>query len=90
MNQLPKQNWCYLTQMFKTFLPLQYAHEFTIDRTHSIPKPKHLPDNVPRDILARFHFYHIGVLMAEACKVTLFADILVATAQLRENIQLLR
>lgn len=33
--------------------------EVIVDRAHRLPKPKFLPEKVPRDIIARIHFFHV-------------------------------
>lgn len=51
--QLPQ----YVQELFTALLPAMSALELTVDRVHRIPKPSFLPDDVPRDVLLRLHFY---------------------------------
>ena len=45
--------------MFKALIPGLADIDVTIDRIHRLPKPSHLPETVPRDVLLRLHFFHI-------------------------------
>lgn len=49
----------YTTTFFKALLPDPAQDDLLIDRIHRIPKPNHISDNVPRDVLLCIHFYHI-------------------------------
>lgn len=49
----------YIQQLISTLLPDIPHREVIVNRAHRLPKPNHLPDNVPCDIFARIHFYHI-------------------------------
>lgn len=40
-------------------LPEAPGTEIIVDRAHRLPKPKFLPDQVPRDVIDRVHFFHI-------------------------------
>lgn len=40
-------------------LPAAKDYELIIDRTHHLPKPKFLPDEILRDVFAKVHFFHI-------------------------------
>lgn len=40
-------------------LPNRSSLDLTIDRIHRIPKPHHLPSQVPRDTIARIHFFQV-------------------------------
>lgn len=43
--------------------------EIVVDRAHRLPKPLFLPEKVPRDVIARVHFYHVKeALMQRARK----------------------
>lgn len=44
--------------LLKDALPEAPLEELIIDRFHRLPKPKHIPSHLPRDTLARIHFYH--------------------------------
>lgn len=47
----------YANDLIATLFPEISQIERMIDRIHRIPKPKHLDDSVPRDILMKIHFF---------------------------------
>lgn len=49
----------YVQQLITNLLPDTLAGEIIVDRAHRLPKPQHLPDKIPRDVLARMHFFHV-------------------------------
>lgn len=55
----PDQLSQFLSDFMAFTLPKASTLDLTIDRIHRIPKPKHLGPQVPRDTLARVHFFHI-------------------------------
>lgn len=62
----------YLLQLLKT---MENARDLVIDRTHCIAKPTSLPDIVPRDVLARIHFFHKkDRAMAAVCNAGKLSD----------------
>lgn len=56
---LPNDLRRYLQKMTMTLLPDTPEHEVVIDRAHRLPKPAHLSEHVPRDVIARFHFFQV-------------------------------
>ncbi|XP_056425356.1 uncharacterized protein LOC130366998 [Hyla sarda] len=48
----------YVRSLIQTVLPDCTPQELEVDRAHRIPKPRHLDESVPRDILARVHFFY--------------------------------
>lgn len=42
----------------KAYLPTLSDSNLIVDRIHHLPKPSHLLDNIPRDVLMRVHFFH--------------------------------
>lgn len=52
--------------LMKAFLPELSESDLIINRIHRLSKPKHLPDNIPRDVLMRVHFFHVkeGFMLA--------------------------
>lgn len=59
---MPKTILCaelhgYGSNMFSMLLPELSPIELTIDRIHRIPKPRHLEEAIPRDVLLQIHFY---------------------------------
>lgn len=49
----------FLQRMIADLLPSISPCDIIIDRAHRLPKPSYLPDKIPRDVIARIHFYHI-------------------------------
>lgn len=47
----------FFTNLLHEALPDLPLEELAIDRIHRLPKYKHLPDRLPRDTIARIHFY---------------------------------
>ena len=56
---LPAQLQKFARDLLQQILPDASESELQIDRIHRLPKPGFLPDNVPRDVLLRIHFYQI-------------------------------
>lgn len=48
----------YVRGLIKTLLPELKNIKLVIDRIHRLPKPKHLPGSIPRDVILLIHFYH--------------------------------
>lgn len=49
----------YVQHFIAAILPDIPDGEVIVDRAHRLPKPKFLPDSVPRDVIARIHFFHV-------------------------------
>lgn len=65
----------YLQKMIAEMLPATKPHELTTDRAHCLPKPSYLPERVPRDVIARIHYFHIkDQLMHFSCKRNSFSE----------------
>lgn len=43
----------------KETLPDLPLEELVIDRIHRLPKPQHIPAKLPRDTIARIHYYRV-------------------------------
>lgn len=55
---IPSAELCkYASTMVFALLPELSTVELTVDRIHRIPKPHHLEEAIPRDVLLRIHFY---------------------------------
>lgn len=54
----PAQLQQYARDLKKAFLPSIPESALAVDRIHRLPKPSHLPDNIPRDVLMWVHFYN--------------------------------
>lgn len=62
----------YVQQMRSTLLPDPPDREVVVDRAHRLQKHLFLPDNIPRDVIAKIHFYYLkGKLMQFARKIPL-------------------
>lgn len=94
-NVLPPQLQQYAQDLIQTFLPNIPDNEIYIDRIHRLPKPAHLPDNIPRDVLMRVHFYQTKEQLMSAFRknqqpperfahLQLFADLSQFTMQKRK------
>lgn len=88
----PAELTAYLQKLMTTALP-----DVIIDRAHSLPKLSFLSDKIPRDVIARIHFYHVkDQLMRYAKKhpalpdpfaaIALYADLSQATLMARHNL----
>uniref|UniRef100_A0A8C5M2A8 Uncharacterized protein n=1 Tax=Leptobrachium leishanense TaxID=445787 RepID=A0A8C5M2A8_9ANUR len=71
----------YMRTLMRTLLPGKLDTELQLDRIHRIPKPRHLDQTVPRDVLMRVHFFRIkeSLLSAMRTATTLpppYADLL--------------
>lgn len=45
--------------MMAKLLPATKSHELVVDRAHRLPKLSYLSERVPRDMIARIHYFHI-------------------------------
>lgn len=88
----------YVRALIQATLPSCSSQELEIDRAHRVPRPRHLDESVPRDILARVHFFSVkeklmnfsrlnGGLPAPYHHVAIYADLSAATLQLRRALQ---
>lgn len=95
---VPADLIAYARKIISQLLPDLPPMETIIDRIHRLPKPSHLPPEVPRDTLMRVHFYHakdmlmaksrrLGQLPAPYTKLQLFADISQYTRNQRRQLQ---
>ena len=94
---LPADLRTFASTLFSTLLPELSSIELTIDRIHRIPKPRHLADTVPRDVLLRIHFYQakeqilhkartLQTLPAPYADIQMYADLFQHTLQLRRQL----
>lgn len=95
---LPMDLRNYANTLFSTLLPELSPIELTIDRIHRIPKPKHLEESIPRDVILRIHFYQAKEqILSKARELTtlpppysdiqLFADLSQFTLQMRRQLK---
>lgn len=76
----------YVQQMRSTLLPSVPERKLVVDRAHRLPRPSHLPDNVPRDAIAKIYFFQVKQDLMKFAKcnsplpdpysgITLFTDL---------------
>lgn len=93
----PAELSSYVQQLLKAVLPTSTTHDLVIDRAHRLPKPKALPDSIPRDVIARIHFFHIKEDLMQTArkmeqlpepfhKVKLFTDLSQHTIRARQRL----
>lgn len=86
----------YLHQLLRNHILAAINYELTIKRAHRLPTPKFLAKVMPRDIIAKIHFFHIKEQAMIASRketsltgkfkgVTLFANLLQFTIQARRK-----
>lgn len=91
----PAELSSFLQQMTKTLPTLTPAD--VIDRAHRLHKLPHLHEKVPRDVIARIHFFHIKGQLMRFCRqndtlsdpyagITIYADLSQATMKSRNNL----
>ncbi|CAH2330097.1 Hypothetical predicted protein, partial [Pelobates cultripes] len=49
----------YFQTMVKSALPTAKNTDLLLDRIHRLPKPGNAPAAAPKDVIVRFHYYHI-------------------------------
>lgn len=64
----PSQLLQYAQALFSTLIPEATASDLLVDRIHRVPKPSFLPDDTPRDVLMRVHYYHIKDRILQASR----------------------
>ncbi|CAH2300985.1 Hypothetical predicted protein [Pelobates cultripes] len=86
----------HLTDLFKTLAPDLPADVLLFDRAHRVMKPKFLPEEAPRDILACLHYYHAKEALMQASRwrkdlpapyntIQLYSDLSARTLQKRRE-----
>lgn len=87
----------FIQQLMLKTLPDLSINDMIIDRAHRLVKPAHIPDNVPRDVIVRIHFYHIkdrlmrysrqnAALPDPYAGIAIYADLSQATLAARNNL----
>ncbi|CAH2272776.1 Hypothetical predicted protein [Pelobates cultripes] len=88
----------YVRGLMHAYAPDIPSDMLLVDRVHRVPKPKHLPDSAPRDVVLRAHYYHIKELVLRAHRsrqephedypsVLIMADLSAATLRRRRDFQ---
>ena len=96
-NVAPSSLRPYAMNMLAALMPDISAIELSIDRIHRLPKPSFIPENVPRDVLFRMHFYQSKEKLmsitrkgehggTEYAHLQFYADSSQFTLQLRRNL----
>lgn len=87
----------YMRDLILHFLPECDKQHLILDRTHRLPKPKGIPEHLPRDVITRVHFFHIKEDFLKAIrmqqplpnpysKIQVFPDLSQATLQWRKQL----
>lgn len=87
----------YFQNILQEMLPDATVTDLSIDRIHRLPKPKHLPDHLPRDTIARIHFYQTKEKFLQCMRkpdnalpciqgLSFFTDLSAYTMQRRKNL----
>ena len=83
--------------MLTALMPDISAIELSIDRIHRLPKPSFIPENAPRHVLFRMHFYQSKEKLmyitrkgehggTDYANLQFYADLSQFTLQLRKNL----
>ncbi|CAH2252641.1 Hypothetical predicted protein [Pelobates cultripes] len=86
----------HILSICNTLVPGLPNSAWAYDRMHRLPRPAHLPKEVPKDVIVRFHYFaHKETLLAAARKaltlpephqrIALFADLSAATMEKRRS-----
>ncbi|XP_056377033.1 uncharacterized protein LOC130273762 [Hyla sarda] len=66
----PKELEPFLKDFVKSLLPDCSAQEMEIDRAHRLPRSRNIDPSVPRDVIARFHFFKTKENILQAMRHT--------------------
>ncbi|CAH2321016.1 Hypothetical predicted protein [Pelobates cultripes] len=58
-NVSPQDLTHYVQKLFKSLIPSMTDADLRLDRTHRLPKPRHLPATIPRDVITRLHYFTV-------------------------------
>lgn len=94
----PSELQAYAINLFSTLIPELTQIELTINRIHRIPKPQHLEDSIPRDVLMRIHYYLVNeqilskaraitTLPAPYTQIQIYAGLSQHTLQMRRELK---
>lgn len=90
----------FTTNMFKALISELNDMDVRIDKIHHLPKPKHLPDQLPRDVILLLHFYHVKERLmmtmrkkeqipAQYSKINFYANLSQYTLKKHKNLNLI-
>lgn len=49
----------FFQQLMLKVIPTLTPADLIIDGAHRLPKPPHIAEQIPRDVIARIHFFHV-------------------------------
>ncbi|CAH2275924.1 Hypothetical predicted protein [Pelobates cultripes] len=95
-NVSPQDLTHYVQKLFKSLIPSMTDADLRLDRTHRLPKPRHLPATIPRDVITRLHYFTVKdqimqtsrlnpSLPEEYTDIKLFIDLSAATMTKRRS-----
>ncbi|XP_056396802.1 uncharacterized protein LOC130291701 [Hyla sarda] len=58
----------YVQHLIATLIPTVDTIELTVDRAQRLYKPKHLPEEIPRDVITRIHYFHVKEQLLAECR----------------------
>lgn len=87
----------FLKDMIKKLMPTIPHQQLEIDRAHRLPKPPHISEKLPRDVIAKIHFYEVKDQLMQYARrnsplpdpltgIVLYADLSQATILARKNL----
>ena len=87
----------FLQKMFVDLIPSLQKQDLVIDRAHRLPKPSHITAKLPRDVIAKIHFFqtkdmlmhfarHHAPLPDPYAGIILYSDLSQATILARKNL----
>lgn len=96
-NVKPPELKRFIKDMIKKLLPTIPQQELEIDRAHRLPKPSHISEKLPRDVIARIHFFEVKDQLMQFARrnsplpdpytgIILYADLSQATILARKNL----
>ena len=86
----------FIKSMISDLIPSVSKQELEIDRAHRLPKPQHIAEKLPRDVIARIHFFGVKDQLMQYARrhsplpdpyagIILFSDLSQATILARKN-----
>lgn len=94
---LPAELHTFIKSLLHKLIPEAPDTDLLLDRAHRLPKPAFLPAALPRDVLARVHYFHTKESAMKAMRaapplgeqftgISLYTDLSQATIQNRRNL----
>lgn len=83
--------------MIIDLIPSLQNQELVIDRAHRLPKPPHIQEKLPRDVITRIHFFQMKDMLMQYARhhtplpdpyagIILYSDLSQATILARKNL----